>query len=255
MIKDYIAVGVKLELKYIKTRENSLKNEKIYMSQLLDFSENDKASIAMPLEKGRLIPLAVGDKYIICFYTNKGLFQCTAIITDRFRNNNIYMLEIQFLSDLEKYQRRQFYRLECIMEITYHVISEAELILSNSLKESNVQNELDRNKYPEIYEDINAEWKQGTITDISGGGARFNSKQMHECGEIIQLGIEFGTSGGFKRYILQVIVIFSTKMTNHQGYFEHRVQFKDILKEEREAIIKYIFEEERRLRIKEKRLN
>lgn len=218
MIKDYISVGVKLELKFIKTRENALKNEKIYMSQLLDFSENNKASIAMPIEKGRLIPLPVGDKYIICFYTNKGLFQCTSIITDRFRNNNIYMLEIQFLSDLEKYQRRQFYRLECIMDITYHVISEAELILSNRIKENKVQNEIDKNNYPEICEDNSVDWNQGTITDISGGGARFNSKHLHECGEIIQMGIEFGTSEGAKRYRLQVIVIFSTKMTNHQGF-------------------------------------
>ena len=65
--------------------------------------------------------------------------------------------------------------------------------------------------------------------------------------------MEFDNSLGSKEFIIQALILSSNKMINRQGFYEHRVQFRDIPKEEREAIIKFIFEEERRQRKREKR--
>jgi c-di-GMP-binding flagellar brake protein YcgR len=251
MISSIVSVGDKLELKRIRTIDND-KEDKIYKSKLLDFISDDKASIAMPIEKGRVIPLEVGDKYSIRFFTNKGLFQCKAVITERYRNDNIYVLIVQFLSDLEKYQRRQYYRLECILDVTYHIITDVELSLMNKIQADEFQNEEEKQKYINTLEEFQSNWLTANVLDLSGGGARFTSNSNHESGLLIQISMRLGIDKWAKNYLLNAVIISSNKMTNRQGYYEHRVQFKDIKKDEREAIIKFIFEEERRQRKKEK---
>lgn len=251
MISDLISVGDKLTLQKLKTKEFEIINDKVYMSQLLDYIGDDKANISMPIMKGRIIPLSIGDKYMISFYTNKGLFQCKSIITDRFKNNNIYIHEIQFLSELEKYQRRQYYRLDCIIDFTYHIITELETILTKQIQLSNFQNEMEKNNCINTLDEYKNIWQNGTIIDISGGGARFNSNHLFEQVDGILMNIDLEAT----RLVLNAKVISSNKMIHRQGYYEHRVKFINISKEDREAIIKFIFEEDRRKRRKEKGLN
>jgi len=252
MINNVISVGDKLDLLKLKIKDNEVVNDKIYTSQLLDYIDNDKANISMPIVKGRIIPLTVGDRYILCFYTTKGLFQCKAIITDRFKNNNIYIHEIQFLSELEKYQRRQYFRLDCIIDITYHVITNIEILLANQVRINNFQNEIEKNECIDALESYRKICNKGTIIDISGGGARFNSNLILDLADSIQINVELGTSEGIKTLVLDANVISSNKMMHRPGYFEHRIQFKEILQDDREAIIKFIFEVDRRKRRKEK---
>ncbi len=252
MIKNYLSVGNKLELMKLKMRDDEPIENHRYLSKLLDFIDSDKAKIAMPIERGKIIPLTVGEKYIICFFTDKGLYQCKAVITARYKEQNIYILEVQFLSELEKYQRRQFYRLECNLYIKYHIITEAEIILSNQLTKNDFLNKADEETCYEALIACQKVWNEGIITDISGGGARFISDTQLDIANPILLDIKLYDN---KSHIIQVKVISSNKMANRPNFFEHRVQFNDIASEEREAIIKFIFEEERRQRKREKGLD
>lgn len=252
MIGEYLSIGDRLELQKLKTKENEPSGSRTYLSQLLDLSGDDKAKIAMPIEKGRIIPLSIGDKYILCFYTVKGLYQCKAVITERYKIQNIYILEVQFLSELEKFQRRQYYRLECSLDTTYHVITEAETVLENQVKEDSFLNEADRKICQDSLDVYKKVWYEGTITDISGGGARFHSSNPIDVNDAVLMKIYLNDR---KSHTLHVKVITSGKMTNRPGFFEHRVQFKDIGREEREAIIRFIFEEDRLKRRREKGLD
>ncbi|MDF2589402.1 MAG: hypothetical protein K0S41_3243 [Anaerocolumna sp.] len=254
MISSIVSIGDKLELKRLKTLDND-NEDKIYKSKLLDFISDDKASIAMPIEKGRVIPLEVGDKYNIRFYTNKGLYQCRAVITERYRNDNIFVLVVQFLSALEKYQRRQYYRIECILDINYHIITDVELSLMKKIRADEFVNEEEKQKYILTLDEYQKDWLSGSVLDISGGGARFTSNCLHENGQMIQMSMRLGVDKWMKNYLLNAVIISSNKMMNRQGYYEHRVQFRDIKKDEREAVIRFIFEEERRQRRKEKGLD
>lgn len=253
MLHDYISIGNKLELINLNTNDNG--EVKTYVSKLLDFIEKDKAQIAMPIEKGRVIPLSVGDKYIICFYTDGGLFQCKAVITSRFKNDNMFILEVQFVSELEKYQRRQFYRMECNMNVSFHIITDAERILASQIKLDKFETEDDKNKCLNNYEELANVWQEGTITDISGGGLRINSKCEINPGDNVIISLNLLTSEGEKKLIIKVRIISSIRIPNRWGFFENRVQFKEITKEEREVIVKYIFDEDRRRRRKEKGLD
>lgn len=253
MVSDVVTIGDKLDLKSLSFSTKTIENEKIYKSQVLDFISEDTLSILMPIEGAKVIPLTVGEKYSLCFYTKKGLYQCKSVITDRGRIDNVYVLTVQITSQLEKYQRRQFYRLEYLLEIKYRIISDMEISIMNRLQNNNYENEAEQQSFINSLEALQKDRLSGTILDISGGGARFVSEQNHERGNMLEMSMEFDNSLGSKDFIIQALILSSNRMINRQGFYEHRVQFRDIPKEEREAIIKFIFEEERRQRKREKR--
>lgn len=253
MVGDIVTIGDKLDLTALSFSMKSIEDEKIYKSQVLDLISEDTLSILMPIEGGRVIPLTVGERYSLCFYTKKGLYQCKSVITDRGRSDNVYVLTVQITSQLEKYQRRQFYRLEYLLEIKYRILSDMEISIMNKLLNNNYENEAEQQSFYNSLDALPKDRLSGTILDISGGGARFVSEHNHERGNILEMFMEFDNSLGSKDFIIQALILSSNKMVNRQGFYEHRVQFRDISKEEREAIIKFIFEEERRQRKREKR--
>lgn len=253
MIKDVVSIGDKLEIISLNSKHNELMSDHVYVSQLLDFVDNNKAVLSMPIKKGHIIPLPVGEKYIIYFYSSKGLFQCNVIITDRYKLKNIYVVVVEFLSELEKIQRRQYYRIDCLMDIIYHVVTEKEIKLTYKIVRNEYETSDEKQTDIETLEEYKKIWYEGTITDLSGGGARFYSSNLHQQGETIQLSLDINIKG--KKLIIPCNIISSVKMTNRQGYFEHRVMFTDISRDDREMVIKYIFAEERRQRKRENGLD
>ncbi len=252
MNHNILSIGDKLELKKIRLSAIEPDSEKLYKSQILDFVDDKTLIILMPMEKVRIIPLSVGDKYCIRFFTKKGLYQCNSIIVGRSKLNNIYVLTVELISDLEKKQRREFYRLECFLDMEYYLLSDTEISIMNKIKANNFKNDTEFENYINALNECKREWNKGVIVDISGGGAKFVSDKLHEYGNIIHITIPFEPSVKLKNKWLKAIIASSEKMVNRQGSYEHRVQFKDILKEDREVIIKYIFEEERKYRNKDK---
>jgi c-di-GMP-binding flagellar brake protein YcgR len=253
MIKDIVAIGDKLELRRLSSENATSGRGKVYVSQLLDLIDNDKAIIAMPIEKSHIVPLSVGEKYTISFYTGKGLYQCNAIIFNRYKIKQIYVLEVQFISGIEKNQRRQYFRLSCIVDTLYHVITREEIVLEKKYNNTAYIDDTEKNKDYENLEELKKVWYEGTITDLSGGGAKFVSNRAHEPGENIILSISLGINAENKKVPSKIVA--SAKMLNRAGFYEHRVQFTDINREDREAVIKFIFAEERRQRKREKGLD
>ena len=126
MKEQVIKVGDKIEMYRISAQMDEKEVRRQYISQLLDYMEDDQVKLAMPMEGGRMVPLTVGDMYEVCFYTSGGLFQARLEIVDRYKENNIFLLVGEFRSDLEKCQRRQYYRLEQIIDIDYRTFTKEE---------------------------------------------------------------------------------------------------------------------------------
>ncbi len=90
--------------------------------------------------------------------------------------------------------------------------------------------------------------KRSVIVDISGGGLRFMSNQRYEPESLLYCSYHLIVGGERKRYEIIGKVLSVKELQNKPGTFEHRVQYYNVDVETREAIIKYIFEEERRSR-------
>ena len=240
MLSKYVKLGDKLELETIdnlKTK-NELSEKKNYRSQVYDIVSEDQIKIAMPMEQGKIILLPVDGEYNICFYTQTGLYQCLARVIDRYKSDNIFVLVMELTTDIRKYQRREYYRLNCVLDMKARSITN-----SGSSEVSTEQVH---------FLDTDLTFSNGTMVDISGGGARFISRDRYPKGSNIQFAFSLFVNGKLTEYKLLGRVLYSEELESRPGSFEHRIQFRNIMKDERESIIKFIFEEERKIRRREK---
>lgn len=227
-----------------KNNENYEKNEKIttYFSKIYDIIDDDKLKIAMPTEGTRLIPLEQNEKYEICMFTSQGLYRCKAVLTERYKEDNLYVAVMELYTGIQKYQRRQYYRLRCNLDLQYRVLTEEERKLL-----------LDA-KTPEEFEHslMNKGQIRGITLDISGGGIRFVSHSPDMEGEYLLVEFDLPIADKKKHFSIVSVQIETKKSQKKEDMYEHRIQFESISQREREDLIKYIFEEERRFRKNEK---
>lgn len=241
LLSKYVSPGCRVDLqavRHARTSSGSGRGErKSYQSQVIEVISEDRVELTMPMEKAKLVLLPIDKDFDLYFYADSGVFQCRARVVDRYKNNNLYVMVFDLLTDLRKNQRREYYRFSCALEMKSRKVDEAELALSDKR------------------EDITSrEWpmKNGIIVDISGGGLRFVAKFTYEVQSVILCKYNLSIGGESKEYNVIGKVLSVKEVENREGLFEHRVQYIDVDPTEREEIIKYIFDEERKTLRKQK---
>lgn len=238
MLSNIVEVGQGVEIQTLEHHmETELDNsKKIYRSKVFDILSEDQLELLMPIEKTKLILLPVDGEFNLCFYTEHGLYQCFAKVIDRYKSNNVYIVVMELTSNLRKFQRREFYRFSCALEMNSRQLEQEEVIAVEK---------------KEAYLVPGLPLKRSVIVDISGGGLRFIANHQYEEGSLIYCNYILITQKGPKEYNLVGKVIESSKVDARQNTYEHRVQYVNMNANEREEIIRYIFEEERKNRYKE----
>lgn len=238
MLSKFVEEGNKIELQNVEKdgEQQGEEKRKTYFSSVHEILSEDTLEITMPTEKTKLILLPVDSEYNMIFYGESGLYQCFARIIDRYKSNNVYILVVELTSNLRKYQRREYYRFSCALEMAARNLEETEM----QAIEQNIPYSLT----PGL------PLKQSVIVDISGGGLRFISSQSYEPGSLIYCSYHLLKGSERKKYEVIGKVLSVKELEKREGTFEHRVQYYDMDTETREEIIKYIFEEERKSRRK-----
>lgn len=244
-----IETGTKLELKKIRHVETM--EEISYVSRFLYQKSADEAVIEMPVKSGVLVPLEPNELFQVCFYTSKGLYQCQSQIVSRHYEDSLPVAVIRLRSEFEKLQRRQYYRMECLLQMEFCPVTEEEYdeLLTQKCDAWNVPAKKELSE--ETTENNRLRFYSGVTLDISGGGIRFNSSHEALPGDIIALRIAFVEEEVRKLQMLFAKVLTVIPVQNRSGLFEHRVEFVSISNMERECIIRYIFLEERKRRKRE----
>ena len=252
MLSDILTVGDKVDVLPPESKTGLIKSQKIYVSQIMDIDDETTISIAMPYRNGLMYVLEKEVKYKLHFYTSKGLYQVICELESIYRENNAIIAQVKLISNLDKIQRRQYFRLECIHETEYRVITQEEMVLEDRLAADKFLNQQERAEARKKLGQLDRAWQKASITDLSGGGAKFISDYPLMAGDRIRIKLDFIAGGELKKMILGAVVIASGKHENRNDKFEHRVEFYDIGKADREDLIKYIFEQERRRRRNDK---
>ena len=122
MISNFIEPGNKIEIQMVDP-QNGQSNEKpkTYISQIQDVLSENQLELVMPMEKTKLILLPMDKEYNLVIYSGNNLFQCLARIIDRYKSNNVYTLVVEMTSNLRKYQRREYYRFSCVLEMNSQI--------------------------------------------------------------------------------------------------------------------------------------
>lgn len=104
-----------------------------------------------------------------------------------------------------------------------------------------------RNSKPEYIDQV----REGTIQNISGGGIRFVSGQWIKQNQNILLVIRLTNEYSDETFYLPGQVIATEKHPAIEEMYIHRVKFLFRDLRDREKIVRFVFEEERRIRRKE----
>ena len=169
MLSKYVIPGNKVEVQSagrVKFADEE-EQKKVYQTTVYDIVSEEQLELYMPMEKSKLILLPVGAEYDLYFYTPAGLYQCFAKVVDRYKTDNKYILLFELSSNLRKFQRREYYRLSCALEMNARVLEKEEI---KALEQ--------KSKYlvPGL------PLKRSIIVDISGGGIRFVGDYAYEIG-------------------------------------------------------------------------
>ena len=236
-MKAAFAIGDRIELMHIKSAIGRKVSDKKYGSQVLDFDGDRTAKIAMPIREGKVIPLEIDDDYNLCFFTNSGLYQCTAQIKKRYTENRMYVMDVIFLTPLKKFQRRKFYRLDCLFPIRYRIVPKEQFEKRNEAEHDNEKDEI--------------LWEEGTISDLSGGGIRFHGNVECKKEDVVEIVLPLSLQSGIVPLSLYMKVVSCVHFEGSRVAYETRGEFLNINEKERETVIKYVFEEQRRRMRKE----
>lgn len=237
MISKYVKVGDRIDIETIKNRNSITTERKTYKSQVFDIESEDRIKVAMPMEQGKVILLPVDEEFNLCFYTPNGLFQCLGRVADRYKTDRIFVLVMELTTDIRRYQRREYYRLNCVLNMKSTMIDQKDV--------SGFSEKVH-------FIDTDLTFDNGTMVDISGGGARFISKVKYPKDSNILFTFDLFVNDKITSYKLLGKILLSQEIEGREGEYEHRVMFVNIMNDDRESIIKYIFEEERKIRRREK---
>jgi len=218
-----IKTGVKLELEVFNDY-----NEKIgptFVSQFEHAIDEKTAVIYAPIFEGNIYPVRKGWRMNVYFLNEDSLYRFMAIVTGRKVKSNVALLLIELQEDIERIQRRQFFRFECTLPVKYRVV--------DFLQES------EENKPPFV---------ESVTKDISGGGVCIKIKDVIPAGSLIEGELELSRTRKIKFY--GVVTRVSIREEDSVYTHEIGVLFKNIDKKHKEEIIKYIFAEQRKLRKK-----
>ena len=144
-------------------------------------------------------------------------------------------------SGLKKFQRREFFRLECLVDFAYYKISKEVADLETT---------------EELFEEItNPEYIEkkslARTKDISGGGMRFTTSEQLEVGSKVLSVIRLTNDKIDHMFYLVTEIISCDAVENMPELWvcRSKYEFKNI--KERDLIIRYVFEEDRMKRKRE----
>lgn len=243
MLEKVLSPGDRLELVMVMSEAKKKKMEEMdaistrtFTSRVDSVVDDEQIQILMPIVEGKIIPLPLNTRYDVCFYTGNGMYKARVVVTDRYKENGFYFLVLTLSSQLRKYQRRQYYRLECTIPVPYRLLTDEDMA---AIRE-------DSNVLIEILEEM--PFKNGNTLDLSGGGVRFISGEQLERETHILINLSMIKQIDEKDIAVLGRVIASTRKDKKGERFEHRIEYANIDGQTREKIIKYIFEQERKKR-------
>ena len=212
-LNKYFTVGEKIQLDYIDVSGQLHE----YRSQVIEIFDNDFIDVLIPIHKKHDVYLR--QDIILKLVISKGdaVYEFKAVLYEKIFGR-IPLLKLRLFSDVKKIQRRDFYRLKLMRDI------EARLV--EDLKER---------KYGERF--------KCNMHDISAGGLLFSSnKELQENDKL-----EFTLDLNDKKLIVFGIIVRRTPTFNFRTAYMYGVKYDRMSEFERNAITKFIFEEQRKL--------
>lgn len=176
--------------------------------------------ILAPIHEGRIYPVHKNTLMDVVYERNGDLFKFSAVAVGRSVSGNLFLLRIQPLSGEEHLQRRSFFRFNCIIDINFRMF-----------------------EHKDTKKEERGEFKKAITKDLSGGGLCILSNEKPTYGWFVEGILNPGKEISFIGRIVRVINV------HDKGRFKYEVgiEFVEITNLERERVISFIFDSQRKL--------
>lgn len=200
-----------LDLK-VNSRIEVVVDEKVYKALIIDIEDNN-IKINIPVRNDEYLMLYKDDKIEINSYLDDGkYFNYYCDVISKGKDNNVIYYKLTLPYDVRRIQRRNFFRVNLLEEVTYKNIT---------------------NKTEKEIEEL--PYKSGIMIDISGGGLKVKTKEKLEDNDVIVIKI---TLTGIEVKLKGQIIRMEEPIDNK---FLYGIKFLDITESDSDTIIKELF--------------
>ena len=247
MQKTVINIGDRIDMTHVKSSVRRKLSEDTYASSVIDYDGRRALRISAPMFESRLIPVELQDEYELCIFTSTELYKTRAKIVRRFREGKVFVVDVELITPLEKFQRRQFFRLDCTLKMRYRTVSSEERALRDFIRTHEFEDAETMEMYLTKLESYLGNWERGMLTDISGGGVRFQCSQKIEPNRIVEVSFPLKFEERTVSFCCMAKVVAVADISfEGMREIELRCEFFEMEKEKQELVVKYVFEEQRR---------
>lgn len=181
------------------------------------------------VELEREISLDKMSCYAIYILSYEKVYLTYTYYRSSFVANGSHMISLEIVSPMERVQRRKHQRVSCHGRMLFRRVPR-----------DSIQGDLPQEKM-----DLGSLEHEDFMVDISGGGIRFTTKREVRLNEYLQVAFGIEREGGTVAMSLFGQVVHAGKLRNEQDLYDIRMKYVGISEEEKEQIIRYVFQLER----------
>lgn len=211
-LKRYFRIGEKVQIDYI----DALGEKKEFVSQIVNIQE-EYVDILIPIYKKRDVHLKQGSLLKLVVMKEDAIYELKTVLSEKLFGS-IPLLRLKGISEINKIQRRDYYRLRIFREI------EVRQIIDKNEK-----------KYGESF--------KGNLQDISSGGLMFSTKEQFDEKDLLEFTLDLNDH----KMVVLGIVVRRNLNESYRSPYSYGIKYVDLNMADRNAINRFIFEEQRRL--------
>ena len=226
ILSEITSPGDKIDIRLmhqVKIEDNGGEMAQVYKSSICDYLADNLLEVSMPTAEGRMVLFQVGAECQMVIYSN------------------LYLLSVEIMSEPKRFQRREFFRVNLLTEVQYYIVPKEVAALPTT---EELFLEIEKPEYID-------QMKRGMVKDISGGGMLFSSDEQLQMGNYILLNFRLSSENMDESFYLVSQCVSSYKNLKVENLYDHRMKFIFKNLRDREKIVRFVFEEERRIRKKE----
>lgn len=218
-LKKYFTIGEKIQIDHIDIRGHLQE----YISQVVDFHGLDFMDVLIPIHKNQDVYLKVDSIVKIVLPKGDAVYEFKAVVYEKLFGR-VPLLRLKMISDVNKIQRRDFYRLKLMRDI------EARKLLLENVLENNPEK-----KFGDVFKCY--------MHDISAGGVLISTKEDLQEGDTLEIRIDLN---GIE-LVAYGIIVRRTLTVSPRAPYSYGVKFDKMSEFDKNKLSRFIFEEQRKL--------
>lgn len=189
-----------------------------YLSKVIQIHENGTIDVLIPISKNHMLYLRKNTFLKVIASRDSAIYEFKAKLVNKTFGKEP-LLQLERVSEVIKIQRRNYYRLKVL----------------KSIKVRKVVN---------IKEKLYEEYFSASLIDISGGGVGISSTKKLEANDIVEINMELNSN---IVNLLGKVVRIELLLKSQHDMYSYGIHFEKITEIDRNSIMRFIFEEQRKL--------